>query len=76
MSWEEVLGGLVPALLGLLPFLVAYVVVTVQERREEARRRPLTPAEQYRVMQIRKRDTMRQLRAVARDANENRGERT
>lgn len=73
MSLVDVLWCLaVPGLyLGLIG--VWTIAEKIGDHRRERGRRPLTPAEQYRVMQIRKRDAMRQLRAVAENANENHG---
>jgi hypothetical protein len=69
--WCLAVPGLYLGLIG-----VWTIAEKIGDRRRERGRRPLTPAEQYRVMQIRKRDAMRQLRSAARDVNENRGGRT
>ncbi|OCC09539.1 hypothetical protein [Streptomyces sp. PTY087I2] len=66
MSFSDVIGSVALFALVLLPLGVAWIVVTLSERKERKDEAGPTPLEMYAEMRARKNDTMRQMRAVAR----------
>lgn len=69
---DALLGALAGVALVFLPWCVARVIEAFNAYRDAKKNRPLSALEQYAVMRRRKHDTMRQLRAVARDYEEGR----
>lgn len=67
MSWVDVLyAGIGPGLyFGVIG--ISALVCWIEDLGRERRRRPLTAAQQYRVMRDRKEDTIRRLHEVVRE---------
>lgn len=66
MPLADVIGSVALFAFVLLPLGVAWIAVALSERKEREKQAEPTPLEMYATMRARKRDAMRQMRAVAR----------
>lgn len=69
---QEIVAVLAGVLVLFLPYVAIQVAEAVQRYRTWRRTRPLSPAEYYMRQQVRKRDTIRQLRQIVQDHKEGR----